>query len=61
MHCLKAWLTSYRMSMTAPKSFLTLVTPYNREYLLERQVTLFDSPIPVGPHCKILVITLARG
>ena len=61
IHRLEAWLTSNRMSVSASKSSLTLVTSYNREYSLEPRVTLFDSTIPVGLRTKILGVTLDRG
>ena len=58
---LETWLTSNRMSVSAQKSSITLVTPFNREYRLTPQVDLFGDPLPVEPYTKILGLTLDRG
>ena len=58
---LEDWLTSNRMSVSAQKSSLTLVTPFNREYRASPRVVLFNDPLPVEPHTKILGLTLDRG
>ena len=61
LHQLEAWLTSNRMSVSAAKSSITLVTPFNREYRLEPRLTLFGSPLPVRPLSQILGVTFDRG
>ena len=61
IHQLEQWLTSNRMSVSAPKSSLTLITPHTGEYRLTPMVKLFGTPIPVNPTTKILGITIDRG
>ena len=61
MSLLEGWLTANRMQVSAPKSAITLITPWNQEYGMEPRVTLFGSPIPVAPTSKILGVTLDQG
>ena len=49
------------MSVSAPKSSLTLVTPPSGEYRASPRVTLFGSPIPTNQTTKVLGVTIDRG
>ena len=49
------------MSVSAQKSSITVVTPFNREYNSQPTITLNGSQIPVEPSTKILGTTFDRG
>ena len=58
---LENWLATNRMSVSAQKSSITLITPYNQEYNSRTIITLNGTQIPVTPSTKILCTTYDRG
>ena len=58
---LENWLSTNRMSVSAQKSSITVITPFNREYNVQPILTLNGSQIPVTPTTKILGTTYDRG
>ena len=61
IHTLENWLKTNRLKVSANKSTLTLITPYNREYTVEPHITLNNTLIPTTPTTKILGVTIDRG
>ena len=51
-------LTSNEMEVSPAKSSLTLFTTYNKEHNTQPQVTLYNTPLPIQKHPKILGLTL---
>ena len=58
---LENWLTINRMNVSAEKSSITVITPFNREYNSQPIITLYGVQIPVTPTTKILGTTYDRG
>ena len=58
---LENWLTTNRMTVSAQKSSITVITPFNREYNSQPNLTLNGTQIPVTPTTKILGTTYDRG
>ena len=58
---LEDWLSINRMSVSAQKSSITVITPYNGEYDSQPLLTLNGAHIPVAPSTKILGLTYDRG
>ena len=58
---LENWLLSNRMQVSAQKSSVTVITPFNREYNSHPILTLNGSQIPVSPTITILGTTYDRG
>ena len=58
LHDLETWLTSNEMEVSPAKSSLTLFTTYNKEHNTQPQVTLYNTPLPIQKHPKILGLTL---
>ena len=61
MNRLEQWLNINRLKVSANKSTITLITPYNREYTVRPHVTLFDTPLPYTETPTILGVTYDRG
>jgi hypothetical protein len=55
------WLETNRMGVSAAKSSVTLITPWNKELADEPQVTLHGAPIGVQSNTTILGLTLDSG
>jgi len=61
IHSLENWLETNRLKVSANKSSLTLITPYNVEYNTHPNITLNNTPLPINNTPKILGVTLDRG
>ena len=61
IHLLEGWLTANRMSVSAPKSSLTLATIHSEEYRASPRVNPLWLPIPTNCTTKILGVTFDRG
>ena len=61
IHLLEGWITTNRMSVSALKSSLTLVTPNSGKYRASPNITLFGSSIPTNQTTKILGVTFDHG
>ena len=60
IHSLEDWLNTNRLKVSANKSSLTLITPYNRELNITPHVTLNNTPLPINNTPKILGVTFDR-